>query len=239
MRSQLMQASAEEKSSMAYYMTQPDIRINLSIMTCVWLTGSFNYYLVSFLLKYFPGSIYHNSTLSGISEVVSIIFSGVIYKRLGVKLCLILFFAIAMIGGFAICFFYAMTNQFDSTQEKIAVPEFVFPALVLIAKFGISAAFNVAYLANADVFPALFCGSALGLCNFTARIATMFAPMVAEIQSYTPMVLFSVTSFITCLAATQLRLEDAQLQQPTDQSKSPITTTEKSKLSQKQKQHDF
>ena len=83
---------------MAYYMTQPDIRINMSIMACVWVAGSFNYYLVSFLLKYFPGSIYHNSTLSGISEVISIVFSGVIYKQLGVKLCLILFFAIAMIG---------------------------------------------------------------------------------------------------------------------------------------------
>jgi hypothetical protein len=48
-------------------------------MCTVWLTSSFNYYLVSSLLKYFPGSIYVNSSIAALSEILSILAAGIAY----------------------------------------------------------------------------------------------------------------------------------------------------------------
>ena len=60
-------------------MDQPIIKANLGIMCMVWLTSSFNYYLVSSLLKYFPGSIYVNSAIAALSEILSILAAGIAY----------------------------------------------------------------------------------------------------------------------------------------------------------------
>ena len=80
----------------------------------------------------------------------------------------------------------------------------MFPALVLVAKFGTSAGFNLAYVANAEVFPALFQGSSMGICNFFARSFTIFAPVVAEIIGYTPMLIFTGANLFPLACVTKL-----------------------------------
>jgi len=66
---------------------------------------------------------------------------------------------------------------FSANQHRQeAVDDLLFPTLVLLAKFGISAAFTINYLCMSDLFPVLFASSAWGFCNFLARLLTMFAP---------------------------------------------------------------
>ena len=60
------------------------------------------------------------------------------------------------------------------------MPLWIFPLLVLTSKFGIASAFNINYVANSILFPALFSASALGFSDFIGEIATIFAPEVAE-----------------------------------------------------------
>ena len=70
------------------------------------------------------------------------------------------------------------------------------PVFILLAKCGVSATFNICYLANAQIFPAIFSGTAFGICNIGAKLATIFAPLVAEVDPPIPMILFTCTAFL-------------------------------------------
>lgn len=66
--------------------------------------------------------------------------------------------------------------------------------LVLIAKFGISSAFNIIYVSHHHVFPVLFAATAFGICNFTTRIFTGVSPILAQLDEPYPMIVFFLTS---------------------------------------------
>lgn len=68
------------------------------------------------------------------------------------------------------------------------------PFFILFAKFGISSTFNVCYLANALIFPTIFAGTAFGICNIFAKLATIISPMLAEVDPPVPMVVFTILS---------------------------------------------
>lgn len=70
------------------------------------------------------------------------------------------------------------------------------PVFILLAKFGISATFNICYLANALIFPTIFAGTAFGVCNIFAKLATIIAPMLAEVDPPVPMIVFTILSLI-------------------------------------------
>ena len=62
---------------------------------------------------------------------------------------------------------------------------------MLLAKFGIASAFNIVYVAHRHVFPTLFASTALGYCQFFARILTAGSPVLAQIQEPLPMWIFT------------------------------------------------
>ena len=65
---------------------------------------------------------------------------------------------------------------------------------VLTAKFGISFAFTMVYLIMPQLFPTYLCGTAFGICNVVARFSTIFSPIIAELNSPMPMLIYSFTS---------------------------------------------
>ena len=80
-----------------------------------------------------------------------------------------------------------------SHQESI-----LFPMFILIAKFGISSAFNILYVSHSTVFPVLFSATALGMCNFVTRIFTAISPILAQIEEPLPVLIFLVLSMLGC-----------------------------------------
>lgn len=72
----------------------------------------------------------------------------------------------------------------------------IIPVFILLAKSGVSGTFNICYLANAQIFPAIFAGAAFGISNLCAKIATILAPLMAEVDPPIPMILFTVIAFI-------------------------------------------
>ena len=70
------------------------------------------------------------------------------------------------------------------------------PLFVLLAKFGISAAFVIIYVCNVDIFPALFMPIAFGITNFTGAVSTIGAPIIGEMKGEFPMFLFTTLSAI-------------------------------------------
>ena len=93
-------------------------------------------------------------------------------------------------------------------QSDLKAWQFYF--LVACVKIGINALFNIIYVTNAQLFPALFSASAIGYCNFTARLMTMIAPMVAEIEDSTPFWVFTVFSGLSIIAILCVKPEDEQ-----------------------------
>lgn len=204
----LLKTTVFDTTSTRYFMSQPDIRLNIILMSLSWLASSFNYYMVGFLLKYFPGSIYVNGSISSLSELAAGLTAGLIYAKFGVKKSLVISFGIAAVGGFGILWYEIATDFYSGDQSDVS--SFLFPTLVLFAKFGISLAFTINYLSNLDLFPVLFAATALGFCNFLARLFTIFSPEVAEIQSLLPMILFASLSIVTMFTSMFLRVQAPQ-----------------------------
>lgn len=161
--------------------------INLILMTIFWTSSSFNYYIITFYLKYIPGSVYVNTVLSCSAEITAYLVSGVIMKVFGAKLSFIVAYILAAVGGIFLVIF------FNASDDLIGI-------FVLFAKFGISFAFNLTYLATPQMFPTALVTTAFGICNIFARFSTVLSPLIAELPNPAPMVIFS----IICIASAFL-----------------------------------
>jgi hypothetical protein len=113
---------------------------------------------------------------------------------LGSKISLISAQTVAAIGAFLI-----VAYGWDAQGE------YTLPAFLLLARFGISASFNICYLSNATLFPTLFSVTSVGICNAGARMTTIAAPMVAEIRGKTPIWIVLCLCLMTAFAACFLR----------------------------------
>ena len=191
-------AEVEDKTTTKYYLKIPSIRINLAIMMLCWLTACFNYFMLSFLIKYFPGNIYANGLMSSASEMSGDLLMGLIYNKIGTKASYLLILSLATLGGLGMIY-YEWTSHFFS-DDPVHYAAWIFPMLVLVSKFGTSAIYNVNYIATFDLFPSVFAVSALGFGDNLGSFVTILAPEVAEMQSITPIVIFTALSGVTLLA---------------------------------------
>ena len=165
------------------------------ILITVWVASSFDYFLINFQLKYIEGNIFRNTAASGLSELPAVILGGFLYYKVGIKITLVGSFTVAIIGGVLLIIF---------SDRPDLIQYFIF-----LAKCGVSSTFNIAYLANAQIFPAIFAGTAFGICNLGAKIATILAPLIAEVSPPAPMIIF------VCLASIALVLSFLIRKDPT------------------------
>ena len=117
------------------------------------------------------------------SELPAIVMSGFMYKKIGMKITLISWFSVALAGGLCLMIF-------GGSNENLI------PIFVLLSKAGVTATFNLCYLANAQIFPAIFAGTAFGICNIGAKLTTILAPLMAEVKPPVPMILFCLTATV-------------------------------------------
>ena len=169
---------------------------NLIIMSLVWLSTSFGYYLILSLVNTFS-KVYISGLTSSFSEMAAYIISGLFYDRIGVKLSLILAFAMSTVGGVLILAW--------GLQHEDSVLFFVF---FLMTKFGVTCTFNINFAANSYFFPTLFAATALGVCNFLARFASAFSFIVGQMEEPLPMILFTALCGLSILAVCFLRTEE-------------------------------
>jgi hypothetical protein len=69
----------------------------------------------------------------------------------------------------------------------------------------VTATFNLCYLANAQIFPAIFAGTTFGICNIGAKLITILAPLIAELDPPIPMILFCSTAFLACILSLLIK----------------------------------
>ena len=126
------------------------------------------------------------------SELLAYILGGILYKKVGIRLEFTISFLISVLGGLMILFWGTNNPQ-------------LMPIFVTLAKFGISSGFVIVYVSTVDVFPTLFCATALGFCNFFARVATILAPLIAEKKPPLPMLIFTSMTALGSVLALLIR----------------------------------
>ncbi|CDW90392.1 UNKNOWN [Stylonychia lemnae] len=167
--------------------------INLLIMICAWIGTSFNYYLINFQLKYIKGDFFVNVITASITDMIACFLSGILYQTLGIRVVLVSCFLISLSGGFFLLIF----------QNFISI----IPVFILLARFGVSASFNICYLANATIFPTIFAGTAFGICNTFAKVATIISPFLAEVEAPVPMAVFCTITGVVAVLTYFLQTE--------------------------------
>lgn len=75
----------------------------------------------------------------------------------------------------------------------------------MMLKFGLSAALCLAYLATVLLVPIDNVATAMGICGFFARVSTIFAPIVAEIQQPVPNAILAIMALAAVLITQVLR----------------------------------
>ena len=83
----------------------------------------------------------------------------------------------------------------------------MFLVFFLLSKFGITCCFGINYSANQFFFPTLFAASALGICNFLARLFSALSFLFADFEEPIPMIIFTSSCALTAVAAFFLRVE--------------------------------
>ena len=178
--------------------------MNLVLMCVMWSASTFNYYLLTFFLKYIPGNIFTNTAISNASELSAYAASGYLMNMMGVKISFFTGFLIASIGGTLLIFCFEIASAM--------------PVFVLLAKFGVSFAFNVSYLGTPQLFPVVLTGTAFGICNIFSRFSTVLSAPVAEFTDPLPMIIFTsltviagVLSLFLQVPKTEKKTEDKDL----------------------------
>mmetsp|Transcript_38691 Transcript_38691/g.28051 ORF Transcript_38691/g.28051 Transcript_38691/m.28051 type:complete len:212 (+) Transcript_38691:929-1564(+) len=186
----LESAARKPNFSLKYFLRQRTITCNLVALSYIWLSISFNFYLISFQMKYFPGNLFTNTYAAGIADLLGYLFGGVIYRKCGLRKSLITCYIFSFIGSMLIIFLN------DSSWMS---------TFVLITKFGITSSFCILFLSIVDVFPTLFTATAFGICNFFARIGTIFSPSLAEVDEPIPMATCASMCLLGAIVSFSLR----------------------------------
>lgn len=148
-------------------------------------------------MKYIPGNIFHNSFYSSLFDVPISIAGGFIYHHLGPRATLTIAFSVALLGSISILIW--------SEDHPGLVP-----VMLTLVKSGVKVAFDVCYLANSTIFPAIFAGTAFGLCNMGAKVATIMSPLIAEVEAPVPMLCFSVASGLALILAQGIKVNKSK-----------------------------
>ena len=165
-------------------------------MSFVWLATAFGYYLILSLINTFD-NVYETAIVSSVSEMCAYVIAGAFYEKVGVKLSLIIAFAISTAGGILI-----LSWGLDHQDSDLF---FVF---FLMAKFGVACTFNINFTANQYFFPTQFAATAMGVCNFSARLVSAFTYPISSLDEPWPMLLFTVFCGFTCVASFFLRVDE-------------------------------
>ena len=72
--------TSAKKGPFRQMMADRTTRHNLLASMVLWIMSSFNFYLVTFYLKYFPGNIFQSTLCFAFSDLFGYIFSGLLLK---------------------------------------------------------------------------------------------------------------------------------------------------------------
>ncbi|XP_069954916.1 organic cation transporter protein-like [Cherax quadricarinatus] len=177
---------AKIKKTVIDLLRTPVTRMRSFNMFFCWCVCSLVYYGLSSNSSSLSGNVFVNFIATMLVEIPSYIFTFPVIDRLGRKASLSFMFSL---GGVA-CF----TSGFIPQGNYWLVV-----GLSLVGKFGIAAAFAIAYIYSAEIFPTEYRSVAVGTCSMCARTGGILQPFIAslaDIYKPLPLLIFGVLSLV-------------------------------------------
>lgn len=166
------------------------LKINLLAASVMYAAGCFNYFLLSFYIKYFPGNVLENSAIYACSDILAMILVGVALSvtsmQNGVRYAL----ALAFTGGMLYLFLSESTN--------------LIPYMVCLARVGQTMQYNLTIVSVSRLFPTQYVTTAYGFCNFMAHVVACLAPFIAEFSNPIPFIVFNSMLVFSFLASFKM-----------------------------------
>ena len=159
----------------------------------VWMHGSFNFYLITFYLKSFPGNMFVNAICFACADLIAYMCSGIVLKFFKIRQGLTFSYLVSLIAGGIYLFSYKTTNKW------------LIPLLVGISRAGGAMSFNIGYVSVSRLFPTQLVATVFGIVNTVSHLITIGAPLVAEAPEPWPMAVFSVNAISAIFFAMQLK----------------------------------
>jgi len=152
--------------------------------------------MISFYMKYVSSNIFVATLISCLGDIPLSIGGGFLYHHLGPKYAMPIFLGFSIVGSLSLATWAAPAKQLGIGIMSV---------LVLFTRSGIKCTFDSCYLANSTIFPAIFAGTAFGICNIGAKLVTIFSPVMAEITPPTPMIIFCGFASVALVAALMIQ----------------------------------
>ncbi|XP_054158732.1 organic cation transporter protein-like [Oppia nitens] len=172
------QQKPKSKSNLTYIweiMKSPNLRRTTLIMYFTWFVNAFVYYGISLNIGDFGGDLFINFLIAGLLEFPSIVFPVVAFKFVGRRPLSSALMYLSGLSCFGVLPFLSMT----AIWPRVTV--------ALIGKFFITSSFVVIYVYAAEVYPTVVRQVGVGSCSVAARVGSILAPFVKELNIYTGM----------------------------------------------------
>lgn len=168
------------------------LRTNLWASCLLYSEASFNFYLLTFYLKYFPGNLFQNSAYFAVSDLIAFVVAGVSLQFASIQTNIRIGSALGLAGGFMYLF----------THQNISLT----PITICLARIGQTVIFNTSIIGINRLFPTLYVATAYGVVNFCGHLYACLSPFVAEIPDPFPFIVF--VSMIGVAAAMSFMLTE-------------------------------
>ena len=178
------------KNNVMYFLSQRVILQNLIALTILWVVSAFNFFLCNLMIKYIPGNFQNNMLVMTSTDILGSLVAGILLAYYSPKK---LFCSYYLLGGLAgLCMVFLVDKE---------NPNWTVPMLVGLARIGVSCSFVTIYMTHPSYFPTLFAVTSMGIANIVTRVIVIFAPLAAELDYPTPMIIFTLLCFVACTAS--------------------------------------
>lgn len=150
----------------------PEHRNSLIAVLGIWIYSSFNYYLIGYYVKYFPGDIFTNFLMMTVAEVIAPIALRFVQGRFSTKY--VVRYLLLAAAASAVLF---MLNQYFGSVALV-------PIIILLVRVFVKGIYSLGYYANGKLFPTLVKTSIFSLTNGIGRPFSALSTMVTEYTTH-------------------------------------------------------
>lgn len=163
-----------------------------------WTSAFFSTYVMFAFVPFMVGNFYTNTIVIGLARIIGGIAAVFLHSAINTKLSLVTMFGISSLGGLLILVAGGLSPE-------------AYIIFVFITKFGLTGACVVCYIGTAEAFPVPIRATAMGTCNFIARLFTVFAAICA--QANNPIVPIIMVTLLSAIGAgITFLIKEPQLQ---------------------------
>jgi len=133
----------------------------------IYSEASFNFFLLTFYFKYFPGNLFENSVYFACSDLLAFVLAGLFLNFTSIKSTIRIGSLVGFLGGIL---YLILSNKVE-----------LVPMMLSMARVGQAIIYITIIISINRLFPTLYVSTAYGIVNFCAHLFACLSPFVAEI----------------------------------------------------------